>query len=55
MVVTFERDDSATARVVNSPWKIDGVAAAIRRPPPHLGQHDTEVRAEVSEKGVPVE
>ena len=44
MVVTFERDDSGAARVVNSPWKFDNVAAAIRLPPPHLGQHGSEVR-----------
>ncbi len=46
MLVTFERDDAGPTRVVNSPWKVDGVAASVRRPPPHLGQHTDEVLAE---------
>ncbi len=48
MVVTFERDDTGPTRVVNSPWKVDGVAASVRRPPPHLGQHTDEVLAELA-------
>jgi formyl-CoA transferase len=43
MLLTFERDDTGPARVVNSPWKIDGQAPAVRRPPPHLGEHTGEL------------
>lgn len=45
MVLTFEREDSGPARVVNTPWKFDGVAPVVRTPPPHLGQHTVEVIA----------
>jgi crotonobetainyl-CoA:carnitine CoA-transferase CaiB-like acyl-CoA transferase len=43
MVMTFHRDDAGDARVVNTPWKVDGAAPSVRRPPPTLGQHNDEV------------
>lgn len=46
MVLTFEREDSGPARVVNAPLKFDGMAPGVRTPPPHLGQHAVEVIAE---------
>lgn len=51
MVVTFARDDSGPVRVVNTPWKFDGLAPTSRRPPPRLGEHDLEVRAEARMEG----
>lgn len=48
LVMTFDRDDVQGARVVNTPWKFDGEAPAVRRPPPHLGQHNAEILAAVS-------
>ena len=43
MVLTFERDGSGPARVVNTPFKFDGTAPSVRRPPPRLGQHNDEL------------
>jgi crotonobetainyl-CoA:carnitine CoA-transferase CaiB-like acyl-CoA transferase len=47
MILTFQRDDAGVARVLNTPWKFDGVAPVVRIPPPHLGQHNAEVLAEL--------
>lgn len=41
MVLDFARDDSGFARVLNTPVKFDGVAPAVRMPPPRLGEHNT--------------
>jgi crotonobetainyl-CoA:carnitine CoA-transferase CaiB-like acyl-CoA transferase len=43
MVVTMARPDAPEIRVVNSPWKIDGVAPAARLAPPRLGEHTGEL------------
>jgi formyl-CoA transferase len=43
MVLEFNRDDVGSARVVNTPWKIDGATATVRLPPPHLGEHNDDV------------
>lgn len=43
MIVTFDRADVAGARVVNTPWKIDGAPPALRLPPPRLGEHTAEL------------
>jgi len=43
MILSFDRDDVAGARVVNTPWKIDGGAPSVRLPPPHLGEHNLQV------------
>ena len=48
MVLEFERDDSGPARVVNTPWKIDGHAPSVRLPPPHIGEHSDELLAEIA-------
>ena len=50
MVLSFERDDCGLARVVNSPFKFDGEAPAVRRPPPRMGEHNEE-RLQRSKKG----
>lgn len=34
------------ARAVNTPWKVDGRAPAVRRPPPRLGEHTDELLGE---------
>ena len=52
MVVTFDREDSGPVRVVNTPWKFDGIAPTTDRPPPRLGEHDLEVRDEAARGGV---
>jgi formyl-CoA transferase len=43
LVMTFDRDDVNGARVVNTPWKFDGQAPAVRLAPPHLGEHNDEI------------
>lgn len=48
LVMTFDRDDVRGARVVNTPWKFDGAAPAVRLAPPHLGEHNREILAAVS-------
>jgi crotonobetainyl-CoA:carnitine CoA-transferase CaiB-like acyl-CoA transferase len=48
LVLEFDRTDVDGARVVNTPWKIDGVAPTVRRPPPHLGEHTADVLGEVT-------
>lgn len=53
MVMSFDRDDVAGARVVNTPWKFDGVAPAVRLAPPHLGEHNDTVLAEVRARQSP--
>jgi len=50
MVLSFERDDCGLARVVNSPFKFDGEAPSVRRPPPRMGEHNEE-RLKPSKKG----
>lgn len=51
MILTFERDDVTSARVVNTPWKFDGAAPSVRLAPPHLGQHNDELLAELRAPG----
>jgi formyl-CoA transferase len=47
LVMTFDRDDVRGARVVNTPWKFDGMAPAVRLAPPHLGEHNAVVFSEI--------
>ena len=49
MVLQFERTDSGPARVVNTPWKFDGIAPGVRLAPPRLGEHDAEVLGQMSD------
>ncbi len=43
MLVSVEREGEDPFEVVNSPWKVDGRAPAVRRSPPRLGEHTDEV------------
>ena len=43
MLLDFDRADSGPGRVVNTPWKFDGVGPSVRRAPPRLGEHTSEV------------
>jgi crotonobetainyl-CoA:carnitine CoA-transferase CaiB-like acyl-CoA transferase len=43
MVLDIDRPDSGPARVVNTPWKFDGVAPAARLAPPRLGEHAADL------------
>ncbi|MGI8312012.1 CaiB/BaiF CoA transferase family protein [Saccharopolyspora hattusasensis] len=43
MVLHFHRDDVGEARVVNTPWKFDGIAPVVRLAPPRLGEHNDKV------------
>jgi crotonobetainyl-CoA:carnitine CoA-transferase CaiB-like acyl-CoA transferase len=43
MLLDFEREDSGPGRVVNTPWKFDGIGPSLRRPPPRLGEHTAEL------------
>jgi formyl-CoA transferase len=47
MVVAIERDGYDATEVVNTPWKVDGRAPAVRLPPPRLGEHTDEVLADL--------
>jgi crotonobetainyl-CoA:carnitine CoA-transferase CaiB-like acyl-CoA transferase len=47
MVLTYDREDAAAVRVVNTPWKFDGKAPSVRLPPPRHGEHNDEVLAEI--------
>ena len=49
MVLEFERTDSGPARVLNTPVKFNGVAPAVRMPPPRLGEHNLDLPSEESE------
>jgi formyl-CoA transferase len=46
LVMTFDRDDVRGARVVNTPWKFNGQAPAVRLAPPHLGEHNETILSE---------
>ena len=43
MILDFERADSGPARVVNTPWKFDGLAPQVRLAPPRLGEQNAEL------------
>ncbi len=45
MLLSFEREDTGRARVVNTPWKFDGTAPTVRMAPPRLSEHTAEVLA----------
>jgi formyl-CoA transferase len=47
MVLAVQREDFGTARVPNTPWKVDGNAPTARLAPPRLGEHTAEVLAEI--------
>jgi crotonobetainyl-CoA:carnitine CoA-transferase CaiB-like acyl-CoA transferase len=47
MVVTVEHPTAGTLRMPGSPIKLSGHTATVRRPPPMLGQHTSEVLGEL--------
>jgi crotonobetainyl-CoA:carnitine CoA-transferase CaiB-like acyl-CoA transferase len=48
MVLEFDRTDSGPARVLNTPVKFNGVAPAVRMPPPRLGEHNAALPAQLT-------
>jgi CoA:oxalate CoA-transferase len=47
MVLEAEQPSAGTVRFPGFPYKLSDTPAAIRRPPPALGQHTEEVLGEV--------
>jgi formyl-CoA transferase/CoA:oxalate CoA-transferase len=47
MLVTVEHATAGAVQMAGIPWRGDAAPAAIRRPPPRLGEHTDEVLAEV--------
>jgi crotonobetainyl-CoA:carnitine CoA-transferase CaiB-like acyl-CoA transferase len=47
MRVEVEHPGVGPVAVTGAPWKLDGESAAIRRPPPRLGEHTDEVLREL--------
>ncbi len=47
MVLTVEHPTAGTVRLPGFPYKLLGTPAAVRRPPPRLGEHTEEVLAEL--------
>ena len=47
MTVTVEHPTLGPLRMTNSPYEFLGSPAAIRLPPPTLGQHTIEILAEL--------
>jgi formyl-CoA transferase len=45
LLMEYERQDSGAVRVINTPWKFDGRAAALYLPPPQLGEHNVIIDA----------
>jgi len=43
MILSYSGDASRPQLVVNSPWKFDGAAPTLRRPPPRLGEHTRDL------------
>lgn len=43
MIVDLDIGGFGTGRVVNTPWKFDGIAPGVDRPPPLLGEHNHEL------------
>jgi len=39
---------AGTISLVGAPWKLDGAALPVRRPPPRLGEHTAEVLGEIA-------
>jgi crotonobetainyl-CoA:carnitine CoA-transferase CaiB-like acyl-CoA transferase len=48
-ITTLQHPEAGPVRVVQSPWRLDGVPGAevAHRPPPRLGEHSREVLREV--------
>jgi formyl-CoA transferase len=51
MILPFRRDGMESGRVVNTPWKFDGIAPDIHTPPPLLGEHSHAVLDELHDLG----
>lgn len=43
MILEPAEGQEAAGRAVNTPWKFDGAAPTVRRPPPRLGMHNGEL------------
>ncbi|MEO6509996.1 MAG: CoA transferase [Nocardioides sp.] len=48
MLLTVDRPGASPARVVNTPWKIDGHTPTVRISPPTLGEHTADVLGELA-------
>ncbi len=47
MLVTVEHPTAGPVRMAGVPWQGDAAAAAIRRPPPRIGEHTDAILAEI--------
>jgi formyl-CoA transferase len=45
MVITMERPDTPTLRLLGNPLKLSATPVTYRHPPPHVGENDDEIRA----------
>ena len=48
MRLEVEHPSAGTISLVGAPWKLDGAALPVRRPPPRLGEHTAEVLGEIA-------
>lgn len=45
MVVTMDRPDTPPLRLLGNPLRFSATPVTYRHPPPHLGEHDADIRA----------